>query len=145
MRLTVYGRYIDFALMSLRLNVRFGSLADMCVAKRRVRFTPNSNRKSRHAANGYVRFAPESGHVQCNWRCRLWARSGHRVLYSITSSARTMSAGGTAMPSALAVFILIASSNLFACSIGSSRTLVPFRILTTYPAASRNNAEKSVP
>jgi len=30
MRLTVYGRYIDFGLMSLWWNVRFGSLADMC-------------------------------------------------------------------------------------------------------------------
>jgi hypothetical protein len=31
-------------------DVRFGSKADMCVAKRHVRFTPNSDRKSRHAA-----------------------------------------------------------------------------------------------
>jgi hypothetical protein len=30
MRLTVYGRYIDFGLMSLWWNVRFGSLADIC-------------------------------------------------------------------------------------------------------------------
>jgi len=29
-------------------HVRFGSLADMCVAKRRVRFTPNSDRESGH-------------------------------------------------------------------------------------------------
>jgi hypothetical protein len=42
----VYGRYIDFGLMSLRLNVRFGSEADMCAAKCDVRFTPNSDRKS---------------------------------------------------------------------------------------------------
>jgi hypothetical protein len=36
MRLTVYGRYIDFGLMSLWWNVRFGSLADMlgCMKKR---------------------------------------------------------------------------------------------------------------
>ena len=30
--------------------VRFGSKADMCGAERRVRFTPNSDRKSGHAA-----------------------------------------------------------------------------------------------
>src|SRR5262245_32230453 len=29
-------------------DVRFGSKADMCSAKRHVRFTPNSNRESRH-------------------------------------------------------------------------------------------------
>jgi hypothetical protein len=29
--------------------VRFGSLADICAAKRHVRFTPNSDRKSRHS------------------------------------------------------------------------------------------------
>ena len=46
MRLTVYGRYIDFGLMSLRWNVRFGSLADICSAKGHVRFAPNSNRES---------------------------------------------------------------------------------------------------
>ena len=32
-----YGRY---------RNVRFGSKADMCAAKRNVRFTPNSDRES---------------------------------------------------------------------------------------------------
>jgi hypothetical protein len=47
-------------------NVCFGSLADICGAKGHVRFTPNSDRKSRHAENGHVRFAPESGHVRCN-------------------------------------------------------------------------------
>src|SRR5262245_10908044 len=26
----------------------------------------------------HVRFTPESGHVQCNSRCPLWANSGHR-------------------------------------------------------------------
>ena len=26
---------------------------------------------------GHVRFTPESGHVRCNERCPLWARSGH--------------------------------------------------------------------
>jgi hypothetical protein len=35
--LTVYGRYTDFGLMSLGLNVRFGSKADMCSAKADVR------------------------------------------------------------------------------------------------------------
>jgi len=34
---------------ALEANVRFGSKADMCAAKRHIRFTPNSDRESRHA------------------------------------------------------------------------------------------------
>jgi hypothetical protein len=56
-------------------NVRFGSKADICAAKNDVRFTPNSDRKSRHAAmvmsalhlkadvcgaNRYVCYGPEA-------------------------------------------------------------------------------------
>jgi hypothetical protein len=33
-----------------RRHVRFGSKADMCGAREHVRFTPNSDHKSRHAA-----------------------------------------------------------------------------------------------
>ena len=51
-----------------KVDFRFGSKADMCSAKRHVRFTP------------------ESGHVRRNFVCPLCANSGHRV-YSITSSA----------------------------------------------------------
>jgi hypothetical protein len=40
-------------------HVRFGSLADIS------------------QCNGYVRFSPESGHWQRNYRCPLWAKSGH--------------------------------------------------------------------
>ena len=40
-------------------HVRFGSKADMCSARR------------------HVRFAPESGHLQCNSVCPLSANSGH--------------------------------------------------------------------
>jgi hypothetical protein len=51
-------------------DVRFGSKADICSAKRHVRSTP------------------ESRHVQCIRRCPLCANSGHRQSHSITSSAR---------------------------------------------------------
>ena len=43
-------------------NVRFGSKADMCVAKSHVRFTP------------------ESRHVRCTSSCLLCANSGHQVV-----------------------------------------------------------------
>ena len=36
-------------------EVRFGSLADICVAKSDVRFTPNSDRKSRHVPRKWSR------------------------------------------------------------------------------------------
>ena len=54
-----------------------------------------------------------------------------RQRYSITSSARASSAGGTVRPSALAVLRLITSSNLVGCSTGRSEGLVPLRILST--------------
>src|SRR5262245_15044545 len=49
-------------------HVRFGSKADMCSAKRHVRFTPNSD-------------------IDCVFR-PLWARSRHSLIHSISSSAR---------------------------------------------------------
>src|SRR5262245_33359216 len=47
--LAEWGLTLHFACQqSVGPNVRFESKADMCVAKRHVRFTPNSDRKSRH-------------------------------------------------------------------------------------------------
>jgi len=54
-----------------------GQKADICIAKSDVRFTPNSDRESRHAAKSHVRFTPKSGHVQCKRACPLRANSGH--------------------------------------------------------------------
>src|SRR5262249_23986472 len=45
----------DMPLRGRTADVRFGSKADICTAI------------------GHVRFTPESGHVQCNSRCPLWA------------------------------------------------------------------------
>ena len=50
----------------------------------------------------------------CGWRT-----------YSITSSARASSVGGTSRPSALAVFRLMTSSNLVGCSTGRSAGFAP--------------------
>jgi hypothetical protein len=108
----------------------FGSKADVCVAKPHVRFTPNSDRKSRHAANGHVRFASESGHVQCTSSCLLRANSGHSRSYSITSSARVSNVGGTVRCSAFAVLRLMTSSNLVGCCTGR---LAGFSLLRSRP------------
>ena len=94
-------------------DVRFGSLADIC------------------SANRHVRFAPESGHVQCNSACPLSANSGHSVIHSITSSAEISMPGGMVMPSALAVLRLMTSSNLAAWMTGKSATLVPLMMRPT--------------
>src|SRR5262245_12871882 len=51
--------------------------------------------------------------------------------YSITSSARASSVGGTSMPSVLAVLRFSTSSNLVACSTGRSPGLIPCRTLCT--------------
>jgi len=54
-----------------RVDLRFGSEADICAAKPHVRFTPNSDRESGPPATGHVCFTPQSGHVQCTSECPL--------------------------------------------------------------------------
>jgi hypothetical protein len=54
-----------------------------------------------------------------------------RVDYSITSSARASSVGGTVRPSALAVLRLMTSSNLVGCITGRSLGLAPLRMRPT--------------
>jgi hypothetical protein len=67
---------------------------------------------------------------------RLMHRSKQQ-LYSITSSARVSSVGGTMMPSAFAVFKLMTSSNLVGCSTGRSAGFAPLKILSTKAADRR--------
>src|SRR4029434_5223418 len=97
--------------------------ADICSAKGHVRFTPESDHKSRHVANGHVRYTPESGHPQCKMKGPLRANSGlmqcsKPLSYSITSSARPISVFGTLRPSALAVLRLITNSYFVAARTG---------------------------
>ena len=56
------------------------------------------------AACRHVRFVPEGDLSRCSTNCG----------YSITSSARAESPGGTSRPSVFAVFKLITNSNLVA-------------------------------
>ena len=67
------------------------------------------------------------------------AKSRQASVHSITSSARASSVGGTLRPSALAVFMLITSSNLDGRSTGRSAGLVPFKMRSTKYAARPNN------
>ena len=42
---------------------------------------PPKRPRKRISAQGHVCFTPESGHVQCNEGCPLWAKSGHAHLF----------------------------------------------------------------
>src|SRR5262249_43272286 len=76
-----------------------------------------------------------SGHTMgMNWF--ISTANGHTILtheggtggyYSITSSARARSVGGSVIPNAFAVDRLMTSSNLLACITGRSLGLSPFR------------------
>jgi hypothetical protein len=63
--------------------------------------------------------------MHCNKR-----RRGVAMIYSITSSARASSVGGTGRPSALAVVRFMTRSNRVGCSTGMSTGLAPRRILS---------------
>ena len=73
-----------------RANVRFGSLADICSAKRHVRFTPESNIDCVFGISGGRR---DNLNLPC---------------YSMISLARPSNPGGSSMPSDLAVLVLMA-------------------------------------
>ena len=97
-------------------DVRFGSKADICTAQ------------------GHVRFTPESGHVQRTNDVRFVPKadiSAANITYSITSSARARSVGGTVRPSALAVLRLITSSYLVGACTGRSAGFSPLRMRST--------------
>jgi hypothetical protein len=64
-------------------------------------------------------------------------RDERAALHSITSSARASSVGGTSRPIVFAVFRLITSLYLDACSTGNSAGLTPLRILSMYAAERR--------
>ena len=60
-------------------DVRFGSKADICSAKRYVRFTPESGHLQRTSR---CPLSANSGHSQCKNRCPLCANSGHAYFYA---------------------------------------------------------------
>src|SRR5262249_1585549 len=124
-------------------DVRFGSKADMCVAKSDVCFTPNSDRESGLPQEVMSALPPKAD--MCSAKADVCfgpiadsCTAANNNRYSITLPARARSEGGTVRPSSLAVFILIVSSNLVDAWTGRPAGLVPLRIWSTYPAARRN-------
>ena len=98
-------------------------------------------------ASIHVCFTPKSGHVEHDRHVRFVPKADmqQRRRYSITWSASNCIEDGTLRPNALAVFILMTSSNLVGCSTGRSAGFAPFSILSTNEAARRNKSEMSVP
>ena len=101
-----------------------------------------------------VRFTPDSDQIADAPPLRICANNGlmqrskrHAWLhgYSMTSSARARSAGGTVRPSTRAVLRLITRSNFVGCSTGRSLGFVPRKILSTYSDARLNRSGKFGP
>jgi hypothetical protein len=93
-------------------------LADIKARPPDVRFTPESDIR-RHEFD--VRFVPKA---DIERRSKSWP-------YSINSSARASSAGGTARSSAFAVLRLMASSYLVGVCTGRSAGFSPLRMRST--------------
>ena len=76
--------------------------------------------------------------------CRKWAHAPPQTAsrYSMTSSANARSLSGTVNPRALAVFVLITSSNLTGVWTGSSLGFSPLRIRSPSDAARRYSSTK---
>ena len=73
----------------------------------------------------------KSGHRPARLPCPLGIRSRTKTHYSITSSARANTEGGTVMPSALAVLILNAISNLVNVLPATSKMKFTLIVITT--------------
>jgi hypothetical protein len=97
------------------------------------------------------RSSTESGSPSAILLCRISATSRPEQVrqteqaYSITSSARASSVGGTSRPSAFAVVRLTTNSNLVGCSTGMSLGFAPRRILSTSSAARLNKCGMFAP
>src|SRR5262245_9005194 len=114
---------------TLRLvKCRFGSEADLCIAKRHVRSTPGRDHECGHPTRSFP-LCPQKRHVRCNYGCPLWANSGHADRYSITSSASSCIEFGTLSPSTFAVPIFMTSSYFLGNSNGKSPGFSPLTIL----------------
>ena len=112
--------------MPTKLDVRFGSQADICNAATHVRFTPNSDRESGLPQKVMSGLPPEADMCSALVHVRFVPIADIHA-YSITSSARPINVFGTLMPSALAVLRFMMNSTLVACCTGRSAGLSPLR------------------
>src|SRR5207342_2300803 len=94
------------------IDVRFGSKADMCSAKRHVRFAPESDRESGHPQRIMSALPLKADMCDAKPNVRFGPIADIERNYSITSSAATSSPAGIFIPIALAALILTEVSNL---------------------------------
>ncbi len=103
----------------------------------RRRGRPSLHRSRGADQQGWCRLSPTadvplhtSGAAPCHERTYALQQTtcGVVIPYSITSSARARSCGGTVRSSILAVWALMTSSNLLVCTTGKSAGLAPFRM-----------------
>src|SRR5262249_9578190 len=66
------GLYARFGSVT---DVRFGSKADMCVAKRHVRFTPNSDRESEIPQKAMSALPPKADMCSAVVHVRFWPKA----------------------------------------------------------------------
>jgi hypothetical protein len=113
----------------------------ICALERRSRRGPTfSTRGKLHVREGRT-LTITSGAAQCALRIPEMTGSAQSergsLGYSMTSSARASSVGGTSSPRVLAVFRLITSSYLVGACTGRSAGFSPRRMRSTYSAARR--------
>src|SRR5262245_56497628 len=101
----------DQATIREAADVRFGSKADMCAAKRDVRFTPDSDRKSGHRQPVMSALPPIADSCSAQAHVCFGPKADIFGGYSTTSSARNSNDCGTVRSSAFAVLVFIAISN----------------------------------
>src|SRR5215510_12569638 len=83
---------------------------------------PQKRPQKQTSANGHVCFTPESGHVRCNWQCRLWAKSGHRDLIHYIQKDRLAAVSPKSNQAATPVASTV--SPVFAFSMQAERSIV---------------------
>src|SRR5262249_8493406 len=118
---------------------RLGAETALCSTAKLTADRPlgvKSARAGRRAAAPHVRFAPTATELMRRREVSRSVKSGfeqsqHGRPYSITSSARVMSVGGTSRPSAVAVLRLMTSSYLVGACTGRSAGFSPLRMRST--------------
>src|SRR5262249_22563266 len=102
----------------------------MCGAQAHVRFTPESDRESVFPQKVMSALPPKADMCGATRDVRFGPKADIAD-YSIISSVRERSEGGTVRPIALAVLRLITNSYLVALCTGRSATFSPLRMRST--------------
>src|SRR5262245_44726446 len=103
----------------------------MCSALGHVRFTPNSDRESRHPQTVMSAVPPKADMCGAARDVRYGPIADMGQVYSITSSALACNDNGTVRPRVLAVLRFMMSWNFAGCCTGRSVGVSPLRMRFT--------------